>query len=231
MYWLNFHPSTKFRHGIRSTYLHPNCHNQVVFAKFNLSILYPPPYEKNLWFHKKANPKLIRRAINEFDWIRPLSNVIVDEKVCYFTETLLNIIRDFIPHERIFCDVRDPPWINNEFKKLINEKNSAYKSYCCLDRDVFILEKFKFQQNQFNLSIEISKQRYYSKLSSKLANHAASSKTYWSILKTFLDTELFNTLFANQCTLLTNSSILPNNPAKLTCHSIQLISQLIAFLK
>ena len=140
--------------------------------------MYPAPYEKTLWFHKKANPKLIRRTINEFDWIRALSNVIVDEKVCYFTKTLLNIIHDFIPHEIIFCDVRDPPWINNEIKKLINEKNSTYKSYCCLDRDVFLLKKFKFQQNQFNLSTEISKQRYYSKLSSKLANHATSSKTY-----------------------------------------------------
>ena len=148
----------------------------MVFAKFNLSILYPPPYEKTLWFHKKATPKLIRRAINEFDWIRALSHVIVDEKVCFFTETLLNIIHDFIPHERIFV-TSDPPWLNNEIKKLIIEKNSAYKSYCCLDRDVFLLEKFKFQQNQFNLSIEISKQRS-SKLSSKLANHATSSKTY-----------------------------------------------------
>ena len=24
---------------------HPNCHHQVIFAKFDLSILYPPPYE------------------------------------------------------------------------------------------------------------------------------------------------------------------------------------------
>ena len=25
--------------------LHPNCHHQIVFAKFNLTILYPPPYK------------------------------------------------------------------------------------------------------------------------------------------------------------------------------------------
>ena len=41
---------------------------------------------------------------------------------------LLNIIHNFIPHERVACDDRDPPWINNEIKKLINEKNFAYKS-------------------------------------------------------------------------------------------------------
>ena len=84
--------------------LHPNCHHQVVFANFNLSILYPPPYERSVWLYEKANPELIRKAINEFHWIKTPSNVSIDKKVCYFTETLLNIIHNFIPHERIVCD-------------------------------------------------------------------------------------------------------------------------------
>ena len=97
------------------------------------------------------------------------------------------------------------------------------------------------------MSIEDSKQTYYSKLSSKLANPATSSKTYWSILKTFLNNkkipcipplfhenkfitnfkekaELFNTFFANQCTLLNNSSVLPNNLAKLTNKSLDTVN-------
>ena len=142
---------------------------------------------------------------------------------------------------------RDPPWMNNEIKKLINEKNLAYKSYCRFNRDVFLFEKFKFLQNQLNVSIENSKQTYYSKLASKLANPATSSKTYWSILKTFLNNkkipcipplfhenkfitnfkekaELFNTFFANQCTLLNNSSVLPNNLAKLTNKSLDTVN-------
>ena len=36
-------------------------------------------------------------------------------------------------------------------------------------------------------TIQNSKQIYYPKLSSKLANPATSLKTYWSILKTFLN--------------------------------------------
>ena len=153
--------------------------------------MYPPPYERTAWFYKKANPGLIRRAINEFDWIGALSNVGIDGKVCYFTETLFNIIHNFTPHERLVCDDRDPPRINNEIKKLINEKNFAYKSYCRFNRDVLLFEKFKFLQIQLNVSIENSKQRYYSKLSSKFANPAPSSKTYWPILKTFLNNKKF----------------------------------------
>ena len=52
---------------------------------------------------------------------------------------------------------------------------------------MFLVKKFKFLQNQLNVSIENSKQRYYSKLLRKLANPSTRSKKYWSILKTFLN--------------------------------------------
>ena len=84
--------------------LHPNCHHQIVFANFNLSILYPSPYKRTVWLYEKTDPELIRRVINEFYWIRALSNVSIDAKVYYFIKTLLNIIHHFIPHERIACD-------------------------------------------------------------------------------------------------------------------------------
>ena len=110
--------------------LHSSCHHQIVFAKFNLSIFYPPPHERTVWYYERANAELIRRAIDQFDWVRALSNVNVDEKVYFFTKTLPNIIQNFIPHEKIICDDRDPPWINKEIQKLMLEKNLAFISYC-----------------------------------------------------------------------------------------------------
>ena len=107
-----------------------------------LPILYPP-YEGSVWFYEKEDAELIQKAINDFDWIRALFNASADEKVCYFIKTLLNVIHNFIPHGRIVYDDRDPPWINNEIKKLINEKNTAYKTYCRFNRDMFLFEKFK----------------------------------------------------------------------------------------
>ena len=89
------------------------------------------------------------------------------------------------------------------------------------------------------MSIEESKEKYYTKLSSRLADPLTSPKTYWSILKTFLNNkkipcipplfhenkfitdfkekaELFNHLFVNQCSLLSNNSVLPTNLPQLT---------------
>ena len=36
-------PNLFMESGVQSS-LHPNCHHQLVFAKFNLSIYHPPPY-------------------------------------------------------------------------------------------------------------------------------------------------------------------------------------------
>ena len=58
--------------------LHPNCHGQIVFEKFNLDLVYPPPYEREIWHYQKANIDLIKRAINSFDWEKAFSNTDID---------------------------------------------------------------------------------------------------------------------------------------------------------
>ena len=47
---------------------------------------------------KKVNLDPNWRAGNDFNRIRALSNVSVDEKVFYLTETLVNVIHNFVPH-------------------------------------------------------------------------------------------------------------------------------------
>ena len=115
----------------------------------------------------------------------------------------------------------------------------AFKSYCYSNKSMFLFEKLKALQYQLNIYIEESKEKYYTKLPSRLADPLTSPKTYWSILKTFLNNkkipcipplfhenkfitdfkekaELFNHFFVNQCSLLSNNSVLPTNLPQLT---------------
>ena len=44
--------------------LHPNSHHHIIFAKFNLEIVFSPPYFRDDWYYQDANTDLIRRAID-----------------------------------------------------------------------------------------------------------------------------------------------------------------------
>ena len=39
--------------GVQSS-LHQNCHHQIVFARFNLQLVFPPPYEREVLHFKKS---------------------------------------------------------------------------------------------------------------------------------------------------------------------------------
>ena len=102
--------------GVHSS-LHANCHHQITYVKFNLNVIYPPPYERELWHYKLATSEYIQRAIANYGWEKAFYNIDVNKKVLLFNETVLNIIRNFIPHEAVTFDDRDPPWITSRIKK------------------------------------------------------------------------------------------------------------------
>jgi len=205
--------------GVHSS-LHEKCHHQIIFAKFNLSVCYPPPYEREVWYYKKANNDLIKAAINQFDWAKAFENTDANKKVSIFNETILNIMRNYIPNEIKIFDDKDPPWITDEIKHIINEKNVTSKKKQA---------KIRSLQRQLKTLIEKSIRKYYFNLSKKLTNPETSAKAYWNILKCFLTNkkipcippilhenkfitnfkekaELFNSCFAKQCTILETGS-------------------------
>ena len=167
--------------------LHPNCHHQIVFAKFNLQIYYPPPYPREIWHYKQANTELIRRAITDFNWDRAFLNTNVNEKVSIFSSTILNILSNFIPHETIVCDDKDPPWFNRTIKSLIQEKKDTFNKYRKSKNNIQLLQHLRILQEKLNSFISVSKQNYYSRMLAKLTKFHKSSKEFWLLLKTFLN--------------------------------------------
>ena len=104
-------------------------HHQLVFAKFDLSIYYPPPYERTVWYYNRANADLIRKAVNLFDWDKALRINDMDKQVALFSNILMNIMQNFLPNETIICYPRDAPWINKEIKQLTEQKYQFYKRF------------------------------------------------------------------------------------------------------
>ena len=107
--------------------------------------------------------------------------------VSLFNKSIKNILSNFIPHETITCDDKNPPWFNKNMKQLIQEKNSTNKSYILSDKNLQIFERVKNLLNQLKCSIKSNKKSYYLRISRKLMDLATGAKTYWSILKTLLN--------------------------------------------
>ena len=191
--------------------------------------MYLPPYLREIWHYREVNTRLIRRAIKEFNWERAFSNTNINEKVNIFNRTILNILNNFIQHETIVCNDKDPPWFNKRIKTLIQETNVTYKIFRHNKDNPDLIYRLKFLQERLGTSVESSKERYYARIANRLNNTQKSSKTYWPLLKIFLNNkkfplitplfhknrfitdfkekaELFNFFFSNQCSLLKNCS-------------------------
>ena len=156
-------PNLGMSWGIQSSLLQ-NCHHQIVFAKCNLKTYYPQPYEREIWNFKKANTDHIKRVINGFPWERSFANLDINGKVCLFNKTIKNILSNFIRHETILFDNRDPPWINSQFKHLANEKNAIYKNYLKNNNSNQSFATFQSFQGQLRSLIANLKNKYYSKV-------------------------------------------------------------------
>ena len=153
-------PNLALESGVHQS-LHPNCHHQIVFAKFNLMIFYSPSYSKEVWHYREANTDLIRKAISNLNWEKAFYNTTVNKKVSIFNETILNVLSNYIPHETLTCGDKDPPWFNSQIKSLLQDKNKLYKDFRRSNTNAPLLSKLNHLQEQLNFLINRSKQDYY----------------------------------------------------------------------
>ena len=148
--------------------IHPDCNHQIVLAKFNLMISYPPPYSREVWHYREADTDLIRRAISKFNGEKAFYKTNVNKKVSIFNETILNILSNYIPHETLICDDKDPLWFNSRIKSLLQDKNKLYKDFQMSNTNAQLLNKLHHLQEQLNFLINKSKQDYYAWMTKKL---------------------------------------------------------------
>ena len=149
-----------------------------------------------------------------------------------FNKTVLNGLSNFIPHEVIVCDHKDPPQFNEKSKSLINERLRTYNAYRKNIGNSQLLKNLSSLQQRLRDLIDDSKQKYFSRLTHKLNTIQKSTKAYWALLKIFLNNrkipvipplfhnnkfvtdfkekaELFNSFFAKQCSSNKIDSKLP----------------------
>ena len=219
--------------------IHQSCHHQIVFAKVNLKIFYPPTYTRRIWDSSNANHEAINNAIDGFDWEKAFSNVNVHAQVKLFNETLSNIFMNFVPNKLITVDGRDPPWVTEKIKKVLKGKSKLYKLNIKNGRKIGVYEKLLNTSNNITTEISNSKKICFDNLAEKLRDPKLNRKAYWGILKSFTNWKKipiippllihdqlvtnfskkannFNEYFSDQCSVIDNSSKLLTDQAPYT---------------
>ena len=201
---------------------------------------------REIWHYNRAQVDLIKKSIANFNWDRAFVNLSINEQVELLENTLLNIFRNFIPHETTKCNLKDPPWMNKKIKSALKNKNRLYKKYISGSKKQE--DEIKLQADTVFVSnlIATTKDSYFTDLGKRLNDPKTGPKTYWSILKRFLNkikiptippllvngtfetdfgrkADIFNVFFAKQCSIINNGSVLPEISYKTNKRLINII--------
>ena len=147
------------------------CHHQMVNCRVNLKPIPPPPYERKVWHYSRANVRLLRRSIQNFDWINHFrTNSDPNWQAESFTEILLNIISNFVTYNIVKIKPKEPPWITIHLKSMLKKQNRLYRNY---KRHGFKSDdKIRVDQynNECKTAVDHAKQSYLNKLGDKLSD-------------------------------------------------------------
>lgn len=100
---------------------------------------------------------------------------------------MLNFFPNYIPNKSIICNDKGPLWLNNKIKIVSEKKNDLLENYMTnggLDTDYVRLQKVGIKRVNF---VRSSKEKFYINLAKRLNDLCTASKTYWSIVKTFIN--------------------------------------------
>ena len=214
--------------------LHSTCHHQINHIVLNIVNPLPPPYFRKVWHYDRAEADSVKMAIKIFPWDFELNKLENDPnaQVELLTNVLTNVVSNFIPNDTKRVKSRDPPWITKNITHYYRSYKKKYKKFvkngCPVDSRV---EMDNLRQNYTKL-VDDAQQNFLIGQGIKLSNPGTDIRTYWSILKTFLNkiklpsippilqgnvfitdfqekANLFNDYFSQQCTVLDTGSILP----------------------
>ena len=103
----------------------------------------------------------------------------MNKKVSIFSNTITNILSNFIPQETIVCDNKDPAWLNKAIKSVIHKKYETIKKPRKRYNNIQLLQRQRIFQEKLNFFINVSRQNHYSRMPTKRTKFHKSSMAYW----------------------------------------------------
>jgi len=124
---------------------------------FNLKLT----YKREVLLYKRADYELFHRLIANFPWNDTFSEYDNVNKACeLFTETYLNMAKQYIPTNSVTIRPKDKTWMTSELRKNIRIRNRLHKRARSSKLPIDIT-KFKSQRNKVNNMKKFARLNFY----------------------------------------------------------------------
>ena len=142
-----------------------------------------PPFKRKIWLYDKGNYPLYRQMMSEVNW----DNIIMDENsievdVNNLNEIILQLANENIPNNIITVRQKDLPWINNEIRKVMRQRNRLRRK-AKKSNNLMHWVKFKQIRNKVVDLLRSAKRNYFSNLHDKIKTEKFGSKDWWKLVK------------------------------------------------
>ena len=100
--------------------------NSGVHFSLHLNPLIPPNHHYTSVLYGLKKRQILKKLGNSVNWETLFNKKVIDAQVAVFTETILNVFRNYVPNKYVTIDDKDPVWMNETIKPL---KIKAKKQY------------------------------------------------------------------------------------------------------
>ena len=137
-------------------------------------------YKTKFWKYEEADNEGIENKVNSTDWsyINNCNNI--DEINEIFAKFIIDTANQFIPSVNYTKRPTDKPWMNNNIRKQIRQRDRLFKK-AKLKKSVNYLNNYKDKRNEVITSIREAKANYLQKLKDTLSDPKTPSKQWYKI--------------------------------------------------
>lgn len=163
-----------------------NCDHSPVLATLRFVNKKSKSFSRLIWKYDQADFNGFRNALNNYDWDTCFDNPDVNITASKWTESFLNIARQFIPNT--FATIRpwDKPWYTNELRCLRRRRDRSH-NIAKRTQHPDNWQRYREIRNQYVHSLEEAQTEYDMRQANKLRSDSfISPKRWWNITKSLL---------------------------------------------
>ena len=141
-----------------------------------------------VWFYSRADRNGLKEVIIDYDWNICFTTDDINQISSRFTESFLNLARQFIPNKVVTIRPHDKPWYNNVLRALRRRRDRLFHK--ARSNNTFdSWQNYRECRSFYVSELKSAKEEYEIRQGSKLDSSSISGHSWWQTIKSLLSLE------------------------------------------